>query len=141
MPSVPRVIQGLIVFSAVLGVAFLWQAYPLLPTDVFEILAFGWFLFVVDSVLTFVRPLASYVLGLVLALIALSQTLSQPEHYAIIESGNVPGTVTLVLGSAAQALIIVFVGYFLVARRKKDPWAWPSGSMAADEDDEQTPRG
>jgi len=138
--SVSRIIQGLIIFSVLLGVAFLWQAYPLLPSDVFWILAFGWFLFVVDSALTFVRPLASYVLGLVLALIALSQTLAQPEHYALVESGNLPATLTLVLGSAAQALIIVFVGYYLIARRKKDPWAWPSADVPAEQEDEQAPQ-
>jgi len=135
--SVQKIIQGLIIFSALLGVAFLWQAYPLLPSEVFGILAFGWFLFVVDSVLTFVRPLASYVLGLILALIALSQTLSQPEHYAIVESGNLPATLTLVLGSAAQALLIVFIAYFLITRRKKDPWAWPSAEVPPDQEDEQ----
>jgi len=133
--TVPRIIQGLIIFSALLGVAFLWQAYPLLPSDVFWILAFGWFLFVVDSALTFFRPMASYVLGLVLALIALSQTLSQPEHYAIVESGNLPATLTLVSGSAAQALIILFVVYYLMARRKKDPWAWPSAQVPAESDE------
>jgi hypothetical protein len=135
--SVSRVIQGLIIFSVLLGVAFLWQAYPLLPSDVFWILAFGWFLFVVDSALTFVRPLASFVLGLVLALIALSQTLAQPEHYALVESGNLPATLTLVSGSAAQALIIAFVCYYLIARRKKDPWGWPSADVSAEQEDEQ----
>jgi hypothetical protein len=129
MAVVPRVIQGLIIFSALLGVAFLWQAYSLLPSDVFEVLSFGWFLFVVDSILTFVRPLASYVLGLILALVALSETLSQPAHYALVENGNVPATLTLVSGSVAQALLILFVGYYLVARRRKDPWAWPSGDI------------
>jgi len=133
-------IQGLIIFSALLGVAFLWQAYPLLPSEVFDILAFGWFLFVVDSVLTFVRPLASYVLGLVLALIALSQTLSQPEHYALVESGNLPATLTLVLGSAAQALLIVFIGYYLLARRKKNPWAWPSATVLPEQEEEDRPQ-
>ena len=140
MATIPRMIQGLIIFSALLGVAFLWQAYPLLPSEVFDILAFGWFLFVVDSVLTFVRPLASYVLGLVLALIALSQTLSQPEHYALVESGNLPATLTLVLGSAAQALLIVFIGYYLLARRKKDPWAWPSATVLPEQEEEDRPQ-
>jgi hypothetical protein len=134
---VPRLIQGLILFSALLGVAFLWQAYPLLPSYVFDILAFGWFLFVVDSILTFVRPFASYLLGLVLAVLALSQTLSQPEHYALVESGDVPATLTLVMGSAAQALLIVSIGYYLLARRRKDPWAWPSAEVLPEQEDEQ----
>ncbi|HUI23341.1 MAG TPA: hypothetical protein VLY82_03000 [Nitrososphaerales archaeon] len=125
MVSAARVIQGLIVFSTVLGVFFLWQAHPLLPGDVFDILAFGWLLFVVDSVLTLVRPRISYYLGLVLAVIALSETLTQPEHYALVENGNVPATVILVLGSVAQALLIGSVIWFVISERRKDPWEWP----------------
>ena len=115
----------MIVFSTVLGVFFLWQAHPLLPGDVFDILAFGWLLFVVDSVLTLVRPRISYYLGLVLAVIALSETLTQPEHYALVENGNVPATVILVLGSVAQALLIGSVIWFVISERRKDPWEWP----------------
>jgi len=129
--AVTKVIQGLILFSAVLGVFFLWQAYPLLPSDVFYALTFGWSLFVVDSALTFVRPRISYYLGLVLAVLALGETLSQPEHYALVESGNVVATVILVLGSAAQALLIAFVLYHLVSERKEDPWAWPGAESQA----------
>jgi hypothetical protein len=129
MSALERGIQGLILFSAVLGVFFLWQAYPLLPGEVFDILTFGWFLFVVDGALTFVRPRASYYLGLALAVIALGETLSQPEHYALVESGNLPATVTLVLGSAAQALLIVLVCYYFVSERRRDPWAWPGAKV------------
>ena len=131
MVSLARVIQGLIVFSTVLGVFFLWQAHPLLPGDVFDILAFGWLLFLVDSVLTFVRPKVSYYLGLVLAVVALSETLTQPEHYALVENGNVPATLILVLGSIAQALLIGSVVWFVVSGRRKDPWAWPGAESPA----------
>ena len=125
MVAVGKLIQALIVFSAVLGVFFLWEARPLLPPDVFDILTFGWLLFVVDSFLTFVRPRISYYLGLVLAVAALSETLAQPEHYALIENGNVPATVILVLGSVVQALLIASVIWYVVSERRKDPWAWP----------------
>ena len=131
MISASRAIQGLIIFSAVLGVFFLWQAQPLLPTDVFEILTLGWLLFVVDSILTFVRPRISYYLGLVLAVVALSETLTQPEHYALVENGNVPATIILVLGSVAQALLIGFVIWFIISERRKDPWAWPGAESPA----------
>jgi len=131
MISASRAIQGLIIFSAVLGVFFLWQAQPLLPTDVFEILTLGWLLFVVDSILTFVRPRISYYLGLVLAVVALSETLTQPEHYALVENGNVPATIILVLGSVAQALLIGLVIWFIISERRKDPWAWPGAESPA----------
>ncbi|HYA55514.1 MAG TPA: hypothetical protein VED22_01825 [Nitrososphaerales archaeon] len=131
MISAAKVIQALIIFSAILGVFFLWQAQPLLPPDVFDILTFGWLLFVVDSVLTFTRPRVSYYLGLVLAVIALSETLTQPEHYALVENGNVPATIILVLGSAAQALLIGSVLWYIISEHRKDPWAWPGAESPA----------
>ena len=131
MVSLKNVMQGLIIFSAVLGVFFLWYAQPQLPTNVFTILVFGWLLFVFDSILTFVRPMISYYLGLVLAVIALGETLTQPEHYALVESGNVPATVILVLGSVAQALLIASVIWYVISRRRKDPWAWPGAEVQA----------
>lgn len=131
MNSLPRAIQGLILFSTLLGVLFLWQAYPLLPAIAFDIVAFGWMLFVVDSILTFLRAKASYYLGLVLAVAALGETLSQPEHYALVEEGNLAATVTLVLGSVSQALLIVLVGYYLISERRKDPWSWPGAKSQA----------
>ncbi len=127
MNTLPRAIQGLILFSTVLGIFFLWQAYPLLPATVFYALTFGWVLFVVDSALTFVRPKVSYYMGLVLALVALSETLTQPEHYQLVENGNVPATIILILGSISQAALIGLTGYYLLTKRKEDPWAWPAG--------------
>jgi len=131
MASVARAIQGLILFSAALGVFFLWQARPLLPSDVFYILTFGWLLFVLDSILTFVRPRLSYYFGLVLGVVALGETLSQPEHYALVENGNMAATVILVLGSIAQALLIILVVYYVYSERRKDPWAWPGAKSQA----------
>jgi len=131
MISAPRLIQGLIIFSTILGVFFLWQARPLLPSDVFDILTFGWVLFVADSILTFVRPRISYYFGLVLAIITLSETLAQPEHYALVENGNVPATIILVLGSVAQALLICAVLWYIISERRKDPWAWPGAELPA----------
>ncbi len=131
MVSLARSIQGVILFSTVLGVFFLWQAYPLLPTDVFYFIAFGWVLFLVDSVLTFVKPRVSYYFGMALGVIALGETLSQPEHYQLVANGNVPATIILVLGSTAEALLIVLVAIYIMAERRKDPWAWPGAKSPA----------
>lgn len=131
MKGVTRAIQALILFSTVLGVFFLWEVYTLLPAIAFDFVALGWVLFMADSILTFLRPRASYYLGLVLAILALGETLSQQAHYALVASGNLTATATLVLGSTAQALLIVLVVYYLIARRKKDPWAWPGAKSQA----------
>ncbi|MDG7030023.1 MAG: hypothetical protein JRN38_07265, partial [Nitrososphaerota archaeon] len=78
MSSLPRVIQGVIIFAALFGVLFLYEVRPVLPTDVFYSVALGEALFVVDGALTFIRPRASYYLGLVLAVVAFASTVSQP---------------------------------------------------------------
>lgn len=134
MSPLQRLIQGLIIFSTLLGVLFLWQAYPLLPSDAFDFVAFGWVLFLVDSILTFVRPVISYYLGLVLAILALGETISQPAHFALVSGGNLLASVTIILGSIAEALLIIFVSYYIITSRKKDPWAWPGakGGPASD---------
>jgi len=116
-----RVIQVLILFSTILGVFFLWQVYPLLPSFVFDAIAFGWVLWVVDSVLTFLRPNASIYLGLLLAFLTLAATLSQPEHYALLGSGDLEAAATLIVGSSAQVAIILAVAYRLFAGRRGRP--------------------
>jgi hypothetical protein len=123
--STPRAIQGLIIFSAALGVAFLWLVYGLVPASVFDFVAFGWALFVVDGVLTFVRPLASYYLGFVLSLVALAATLTEPAHYSLVQSGNFSATVVIISGSVAEVLLIALVPYHLLSERRKGKWAWP----------------
>ena len=133
MTSLPRAIQGLILFSTVLGVFFLWQAYPLIfpvVPYIFYALLFGWVLFVLDSVLTFYRQKVSFYLGIVLAAIALTETLTQPEHYSLVQGGDIPATVIIALGSISQGLLIVLAGYHLVTSRKEDPWAWPGKELS-----------
>lgn len=106
MTRLTRAIQGLILFADVFGVAFLNEVYPVLPSFVFDSLAIGWVLFVVDGALTFIRPKVSYYLGLVLALVAFISTVSQPQHYALVASGDIPATITLVIGSATELMLI-----------------------------------
>ncbi|MDA4125156.1 MAG: hypothetical protein OK438_06910 [Thaumarchaeota archaeon] len=126
-----RVIQALIIFSALLGLAFLWIANGVLPGAVFDFIAVGWALFVVDSALTFIRPVASYYLGLVLAVLALASSLPQSAHYALIENGQVLQATVFILGSAAQVLIILLMGLRFVKSRRKDEWAWPGAKSPA----------
>ena len=116
--KVGRAIQGLILFSAVLGALFLWEASGLLPASVFDIIAVGWALFVVDSAMTFVRPVASYYLGLVLAVLALSASLPQPAHYTFFAAGEILAGATFTAGTAAQFALIALVVYYAVISRK-----------------------
>ena len=118
MASLGRVIQLIVIFSVVLGVVFLVQARGLVPDYVFDYVAAGWLLFVVDCGLTFVRPRVSYALALVLAVLALTSSLPQSAHYAFIASGDVLPAATFILGSAAQFLLVILVPYFFVKERR-----------------------
>jgi hypothetical protein len=129
LSGLTRAIQSTIIFCAVFGIAFLYEVYPVLPSFVFYSVASGWVLFVVDGALTFVRPKVSYYMGLVLAVAAFVATVSEPEHYALIAGGDIAATVTIVVGSAAELLLIALVILFVLAGRRGDPWAWPGGSQ------------
>ena len=131
MAEAAKVVQVLVLFSTAWGIFFLWYARPSLPTEVFYFIAFGWVLFVVDSVLTFARPRLSCYFALVLAIIALFATLSQPEHYALVQGGDMTATVILVVGSAAEALLIASALWYIISERRKDPWAWPGAESPA----------
>jgi hypothetical protein len=136
MVSLARIIQALIIISTVLGVFFLLQVQPpILPAVVFESLVVGWFLFLIDSILTFVRPRLSIYLGIVLAVVALGATLSQPTHFQLVASGNIAAAATIILGSGAEILLVLIGGYFVMTDRKKDPWAWPGKADASAPDD------
>jgi hypothetical protein len=113
-----RAIQGLILFSTLLGALFLVQAYGTVPAFVFDFIAIGWVLFVFDSLLTFVRRQVSYLMGFFLAILALASSLPQPTHWAFLTNGDIIPAATLVIGSLAQSILIIVVAYhFVVARR------------------------
>jgi hypothetical protein len=129
VPATAKAIQGLILLATVLGALFLWEVYPLLPAAGFDFVAIGWVLFVVDSILTFIRPRASFYLGFVLALVALVASFGEPEHYQILQSGDPLHVSTLVLGDAIEILLLLLVPYFFLRARRDKEWAWP-GSKA-----------
>lgn len=117
--SPERAIQGLVLFSTALGVLFLAQVYGTLPSLVFDFVAVGLALFVVDSILTFVAPWASYVLAFALAVSALASSLPQSSHYAFLANGQLVPSATFLFGSAAQVLLIAAVLYhFTLGKRR-----------------------
>ncbi|MDG6913969.1 MAG: hypothetical protein JRN34_03680 [Nitrososphaerota archaeon] len=123
MNSLPRVIQFVIIFAALFGVPFLYEVRPVLPSDVFYSVAFGEALFVVDAALTFIRPRASYYLGLLLAAVAFAATVTQPAHYQLVASGDVSAAATIFVGLAAEMTLMVLVPWYLVSSRAKSPGA------------------
>ncbi|HYB45016.1 MAG TPA: hypothetical protein VEC92_00705 [Nitrososphaerales archaeon] len=116
---VAKAIQASVFLSVILGVLFLVQAYGLVPSFVFEFVAIGWVLFVVDAALTFVSPKPAYTLALVLAILALASSLPQSSHWAFIANGDVLPAFTFLAGSAVQVALIVLVLYYFALRRRK----------------------
>jgi len=49
LSSTGRVIQGLIILSALLGILFLVQVYGVLPQNAFVFVFVGWVMYVIDS--------------------------------------------------------------------------------------------
>ena len=112
-----RAIQACVLLSVVLGILFLAQAYGLVPSFVFEFVAVGWVLFVIDAIITFVRPRVSYALALVLAVLALGSSLPQSSHWAFIANGDLLPAFTFLAGSAVQVVLILLVVYYFAKGR------------------------
>ena len=128
MPSLAQALRATIYFSVALGAVFLWEARPLLPSDVFYFVATGWALFVADAVLTLYRPDAAYALAAVLALLALVSALPQSAHYAFIEERDLLPAATFILGSASQVLILIIAPTYFARRRRAPRRAAATGS-------------
>lgn len=131
MVPLPRIIQGLIVFSAALGVPFLIQVNGVVPSRVFDFVAAGWVLFVFDAALSFYRQRVSFYLGLVLGAAALASTMTEPAHFSLIQGGNLAASATIITGSVAEAMLVALVVLFIVQERRKDEWAWPGAKSPA----------
>ena len=131
VPLLSRMIQGLILFATLLGLVFLIVVSPLLPAFAFYAVIAGWFLFVVDSVLTFFRQRVSFYLGFFLSVAVLGTTLGEPAHFSIAASGNLSQVSILVLGVASQILLVALIPYHFIRERRGTNWAWPgAGSQA-----------
>jgi hypothetical protein len=95
------------------------QAYGVVPSFVFDFVAIGWVLFVVDAVLTFLYPRPAYVFALALAVLALASSLPQSSHWGFVVNGDVLPAFTFLAGSAVQVVLVVLVPYYFVTSRKR----------------------
>ncbi len=113
-----RLIQALIIACSLLGAALLVEIHMLVPTFVFDFISAGWVCFVLDSILTFVRPRASYYFGLLLSGLGLAASLPQGTHWSFIEDGMVVPSAIFISGSLMQGAIIVLVVYYHLVRQR-----------------------
>jgi len=107
-------IQALILASTLLGICLLVEINSLVPPFVFDIVSVGWVCFVIDSVLTFVEPTASFCLGLILSVLGLGASLPQSTHWQFIEEGLFVPSAIFIAGSIMEMAIVVLAAYYLV---------------------------
>ncbi|HYB76532.1 MAG TPA: hypothetical protein VEC08_06210, partial [Nitrososphaerales archaeon] len=107
MTRIAKTIQGLIVASTLLGIALLFEIYAVVPLEVFEIVSIGWVCFVIDCFLTFIRPNASFCIGLILSILGLSASLPQSTHWEFIQEGQLVPSAIFITGSIMQGIIVV----------------------------------
>ena len=113
-----RGISTCIYGCTVLGAAFLWLGQGQIPPVPFMIIAAGWILFFVDSLLTLVRPRASFLLGGLLAGLGLAASLPQTAHYRLFESGQIVFGTIFLAGTVLQGILLVLALAYLVRMRR-----------------------
>ena len=97
----------------------MYEIHSVVPSVVFEIVTVGWACFAVDSLLTFVKPTASFCAGLVLSVLGLSASLPQSTHWEFIEEGLVVPSAIFIAGSLMEIMIVILGAYYLVGLRSR----------------------
>lgn len=110
-----RVADSLIYASIVLGVALLAQLYSLVPLWLFYSVLAGWTAYLIVGIAVTLRVSLAYPVSLILAILTLTVSLPQPEHYSL---GLSLASLTFVAGSLLQIGVILAVSRYLVLRRR-----------------------
>ncbi len=112
-------IDALVYLSVLLGAALLLQAFNQLPPSVAYAVLGGWLVYVVAAVLVLRKVRGAYPLVIGLAMLTLIVSLPQPEHYTLLNPGQILAGATFLLGSAVQVCLIILIpAYFLRSRKK-----------------------
>ena len=108
----------LIYSSILLGAILLVELYAVVPVWVFYSVLAGWvaYLFIAVSIAKDLK--IAYPLSLVLAILTLAVSLSQPEHHSLVQAGPSPASLTFIVGSIFQVAVILTVSSYLVLTRR-----------------------
>jgi len=117
--SIRRVARYLVYSSVVIGLALLLQLYSLVPTWLFYMVLVGWVVYLVVAIAVARERELAYPSALVMSILTLVVSLPQPEHYSLFAQGLTLAALTFIVGSAVQGATIIFVGYYLVLRRRE----------------------
>lgn len=112
------VIDALVYLSVVLGVGLLIQVNGVLPQEVFFSIFGGWSAYLIAAIFVSRGYTKAYPAVLVLAVMTLAVSLTQPAHYAFVTNAQIFAASTFIIGSALQICLIVLIPLFLMRRRR-----------------------
>lgn len=112
-------IDALVYLSVLLGAALLVQAFNQLPPGVAYAILGGWLVYILAALLVLRKVRFAYPLVMGLAVLTLVVSVPQPEHYALLDSGQILAGATFLLGSAAQVCLIILIPVYFLRNRKK----------------------
>jgi len=103
--------------SAILGVLLLYAAAPVVPAWLLASLATGEAVYAVCAVGVARGSRAAYYAIFVLAILVLTVSLPQPEHYAFATGGEIGAFLIFAAGSVLQACLLVTIPIYLLRTR------------------------
>jgi hypothetical protein len=119
--TLEKAIAWLVYSSVVLGVLFLYVLYgtPGIPGFLFPSILGGEVIWFVCAVAISRRARWAPYMAVVLALITLAISLSQPTHYAFAETGQLVAFLIFSGGSVLQVALVAAVSLFALRTRRR----------------------
>jgi len=108
----------LIYSSILLGAILLVELYAVVPVWLSYSVLAGWVAYLFIAVAIAKDLKIAYPLSLVLAILTLAVSLSQPEHHSLVQAGPSPASLTFIVGSILQVAVILTVSSYLVLTRR-----------------------
>jgi hypothetical protein len=124
--TLEKTVAWLVYSSVVLGLLFLYVLYgtPGVPAFLFPSILGGEVVWLVCAVAISRGAKWAPYMGLVLALITLAISISQPTHYAFAETGQIVAFLIFAGGSILQVALIAAVSLFVYRSRRKVAQSW-----------------
>jgi len=111
-------IKLLIYLSVIFGVVLLIQLYNLVPEWLFYAVFSGWVAYLIVALIAATGHKQAYPIALVLAVMTLLVSLPQPQHYAYVNAGLSLASVTFLVGSILQIMLIILDVIYITKRRR-----------------------
>lgn len=121
MANLDNLVSWLVYGSVVLGVLFLYVLYgtPGIPSFLFPSILAGEVIWIVCAVAISRKARWAPYMALILALITLAISLSQPTHYTFAETGQIVAFLIFTGGSVLQVALLAAVTLHIVRARRR----------------------